>query len=450
MSFPEEYPENPNAGSYGRLRQAHQFGTEAQRMDPDQYYSDSGSESYDYHYETAFVPTSGGLYGQNQPYQHTTIDYQSELSAEPMPHPTHLGVVCDDILQLTQTLGLDYGPEGRQMVRSFVAAITAKPFVIFSGLAGAGKTQLATALGRWFGSGHALLCPVRPDWDTPAAVLGEENPNSETVNSLHSWNVPRCLELMLTAIRNPSQPYLLVFEEMNLAHVEQYFADVLSGMESGHPIIPNLTHDGRGWRLLAKDNDYLPWPKNLYVIGTINMDETTYKISPKVLDRAAFIEFRVPPGTLRNQYEPAQRPDRANSHFLDLFMQRTQTEAPTWPASEQMATGLQALHRMLYDLDSEFGHRAFRESLRFGALLHDAGEHDVRTALDYALLYKVLPKYDNEKRPREYVMQHLAGFALHGSGKHGAIDPLELHEVIPVLPKSYAKTVRILRRLRYG
>ncbi len=433
-------------------------------------YEDSGSYGYpgdrflddredlgqyaDYaEYQFVEPAPSGGLYGQDREFVHDPNLEYLEPTEGPgyLPPPSSLAAVCADVLNVTHTMGLDYGNDADSLIRSFVASLAAKPFVIFSGLAGAGKTQLASALGRWMGHGHYLLCPVRPDWLTPASVLGEENPNSQTVNSLHAWTVPRSLELMLEALRHPHEPFLLVFEEMNLAHVEQYFADVLSGMESGHPVIPNLTNDGSGWRLATSDKPYLPWPKNLYVIGTVNMDETTYKFSPKVLDRAACIEFRVPPGNLRTNYRHPGHLERTNSQVQDLFLQRTQTEAPAWESSEKMANALQALHHMLYDLDAEFGHRAYREALRFGALLADAGERDVRVALDYAMLYKVLPKYDNEDNPRKLVLQHLASFSLSGSAKNGPIDPLELtNELTPVLPRSFTKITRILRRLTYG
>src|SRR6185503_1400638 len=88
--------------------------------------------------------------------------------------------------------------------------------------------------------------------------------------------------------------HLLILDEMNLAHVERYFADFLSGMESHQPCLPNLVKDKDGcWRVSSTGTSRLPFPRNLWVIGTVNVDETTYMFSPKVLDRANVFEFRV-------------------------------------------------------------------------------------------------------------------------------------------------------------
>ena len=99
---------------------------------------------------------------------------------------------------------------------------------------------------------------------------------------------------MLKAAQDRLHPHLLILDEMNLAHVERYFADFLSGMESRQPCLPNLVKDEDGcWRVSTMGPSRLPLPRNLWVIGTVNVDETTYMFSPKVLDRANVFEFRV-------------------------------------------------------------------------------------------------------------------------------------------------------------
>ena len=113
---------------------------------------------------------------------------------------------------------------------------------------------------------------------------------------------------MLRAARDPSRPYLLILDEMNLAHVERYLADVLSGIESRAEVLPNLT---------LKDGSWLPdavmpriaLPRNLFIVGTVNVDETTYLFSPKVLDRANTIEFRVASSAFPDDPTSARKPD---------------------------------------------------------------------------------------------------------------------------------------------
>ena len=79
---------------------------------------------------------------------------------------------------------------------------------------------------------------------------------------------------------------------MNLAHVERYFADFLSGIESREPVVPGLELIDGQW-VDPEHGEHWPIPNNLIVVGTVNVDETTYMFSPKVLDRAFTFEFRV-------------------------------------------------------------------------------------------------------------------------------------------------------------
>lgn len=391
------------------------------------------------------------------------MELSESMSTIPQPGQTHarrqavarysdptsgltLAQVAEELSQQARNSGLHYGREHDDLIRSFVAAMASKPFAIFSGLSGAGKTRLATLLGAWFGRDHMLVQPVRPDWLTPAAILGEVNSNSESMDSQHAWHVPRSLELILAAARDPHRPYLLVLEEMNLAHVEQYLADVLSGIESGSPIIPNLFDQGAGWRLQSREVQYLPWPENLFLIGTINVDETTYMFSPKVLDRSSTIEFRVLPGDLKTEYPGASKADRGDLDLISTFLKRSLEPEPEWRDKERLAVALQHLHRLLFDHDVEFGHRMFRESLRFGAMLADAGVDDLRKILDQVVLIKVLPKFEHTDGLEPELFGALAAFALHGSIKEESIDPLAPTDRDPVLHASFLKIRRLARR----
>ena len=80
---------------------------------------------------------------------------------------------------------------------------------------------------------------------------------------------------MLRAAHNPEWPHVLILDEMNLAHVERYFADVLSGMESRRECLPNLAHEAGYWRVNASGREKIPFPENSFVVGTVNVDETT-------------------------------------------------------------------------------------------------------------------------------------------------------------------------------
>ena len=154
--------------------------------------------------------------------------------------------VVERFAAASKASGLDYGARHDQLIRSFVTALATKPFAILTGLSGSGKTRLALAFGQWLGDDAVRIIPVRPDWTSPDSLLGYEDPLAESSpDGRLRWVVPQALEFMLQAANNPDRPYLLVLDEMNLAHVERYFADVLSGMESGQGVLPNLVLERR-------------------------------------------------------------------------------------------------------------------------------------------------------------------------------------------------------------
>ncbi len=135
---------------------------------------------------------------------------------------------------------LSFGDNHDEILRSFVVSLAAKRFVILTGLSGSGKTQLALRFGEWLGTERFLSLPVRPDWTGAEALFGYEDALQQPLNGRRAWYVPKALEFILSAFHDPHQPYLLLLDEMNLAHVERYFADVLSGMESDYDCLPNL------------------------------------------------------------------------------------------------------------------------------------------------------------------------------------------------------------------
>jgi len=361
-----------------------------------------------------------------------------------------LSDVCDDVAVKMRAAGLDYGSRHRDLVRAAIVSLATKRFLILTGLSGSGKTRLGIAVGQWFGADRLKVVPVRPDWTGPDALLGFENGLSIPLDGRHAWIVPDTLEFVLRAASDQENPYLLLLDEMNLAHVERYFADVLSGMESQSPVVPNLRLSGGEWRL--QEPIAIPFPTNLFVVGTVNIDETTYMFSPKVLDRANTIEFRVLSTDLQAGALPPIAVEPGEERLVRRFMYDSTTIIDDdWPGRSQLGDWLRDLHVLLLRYDREFGHRVFFEALRFGSLLSDAGEEDPRVALDLQVMQKILPRFHGSIRQVADPLHALGDWCFHGPGVAAApssFDPLKPPEGTAALPVSFNKIQRMARRLR--
>ena len=194
----------------------------------------------------------------------------------------------DKICQIILSTGLIYSDT---LIKRLAYSLMAKPFVILSGLAGSGKTQLALAFAKCLSENiEEQVCTVSigADWTNREPLLGYPN---ALKNDEYVMPESGVLQLLMRANKDQSKPYFLILDEMNLSVVERYFADFLSAMESGEKI---KLWDGNEKK--TDKNKYIPasieLPKNVFIIGTINVDETTYMFSPKVLDRANVIEFK--------------------------------------------------------------------------------------------------------------------------------------------------------------
>lgn len=375
-----------------------------------------------------------------------TTNPQEALQVQP-GRPGYIGLNKVHHEFTTQTLqaGLVFGDEKSHglFTAIFIASMATKPFVILSGLSGSGKTRLAITFGEWLGHDHILVQPVRPDWISPEALLGHEDTMSTAAEEDINWHVPRTLEFILKAAHDPTRPHLLVLEEMNLAHVERYFADVLSGIESGQPMVPNLVEEAGVWHMRKGEPDYLAWPKNVFIVGSINVDETTYEFSPKVLDRASVIEFRVTSESLMIEYPEIGEIDSANNALATAFLDRCLSKEAPWNGRAKVGAALQKIHAMFYRHATEFGHRVFKESLRFGAMLNECGVTDLSVILDLIMVMRVIPKFDTERGFNQDVLLELSGFAAYGPDAAVPVDPLDAPTQNIVLPRTLEKLRRI-------
>lgn len=371
-----------------------------------------------------------------------------------------LRAIVEDFARQLISCGIGFGSRTQEIARTFVASLATKRFVILTGLSGSGKTQIALQLGHWFGPGRYAVVPVRPDWTGAEAVFGYEDALREPVEGRRAWYVPYPLEFMLKAGRDPSRPYLLVLDEMNLAHVERYLADLLSGMESRLATLPNLIQGDGDWRLEKGGPQKLTIPSNLFLVGTVNVDETTYMFSPKVLDRANTIDFRVETDELSADARQAsvcgEGPPDLVRGFLEIARDGEWQRKHPSPGRIEFVEKMLLLHRLLTEGGFEFGHRILFESVRFASMLASAGEPNPEVALDHQVIQKILPRLHGSRRRLEPTLSGLGRFCLDLSFEPSTddvrdaqrFDPLDAKHRDPRLPRSFEKIRRMTRNLR--
>ncbi|GEM_PF-1254397 len=370
------------------------------------------------------------------------------------PVERDLAAICGRFTEAVDATGLTFGEDGADFVRAFLASNLTKRFVILTGLSGSGKTQIAKKLGDWFGPTRSRLIPVRPDWTGAEALFGYEDVLQQAIAGRRPWHVPPALAFMLRAHRDPRHPYLLILDEMNLAHVERYFADVLSGMESGDGCLPELVQEDGRW-VAPPGGEPVPFPSNLFVVGTVNVDETTYMFSPKVLDRANTIEFRVSTGDLERQPLLGGRPRAAAAGAAaDLRGVLEVATTSSWAEGQrpgwlpEFASELRKLHALLSTAGFEFGYRTYAEATRFACIHHAMGAQTLESSLDLQVVQKVLPRLHGARRRLEPVLCAVARFAFDGEVSGDEVFDPEKVAGAARLPRSFDKLLRMTVKVR--
>jgi hypothetical protein len=257
-------------------------------------------------------------------------------------------------------------------------------------------------------SNHLFLS-ARPDWRDSTSLLGYYNPLTQT----YEWT--DFLHFLLRAAESHKAKdglaWFVILDEMNLAHVEYYFADLLSVIESGRdehgmsrePI--RLTFPDTLVDNTPPTEIYLP--PNLYIIGTVNMDETTHAFSPKVLDRAFTIEltdvdFSAYPGNPNGATPDVT--EAAKTQLLKAFTRGGRFAIVDKDEIRQIVEARPEIRQWLQSLNTElmrdrfhFGFRVFDEIAQF---VHNADANEMLTfeeAFDHAVFMKVLPKFTGSR-----------------------------------------------------
>lgn len=298
------------------------------------------------------------------------------------------------------------------IVARLIISLATKPFLILTGLSGSGKTKIAQAFSKWISVDNEQTCivPVGADWTNREPLLGYPNALKDKGYEKPDSGI---LDLIIKASNNRNKPFFLILDEMNLSHVERYFADFLSAMESGDEI---KLHSGK------KDWDGVPptieIPDNLFVIGTVNIDETTYMFSPKVLDRANVIEFRITSDELENFLQEPQdvNVDSIKGMGASLateFIEIANTPTDSSIIKEELNTELINFFNELKKVGAEFGYRSAHEIQRFASIASTKVEDwSTQEITDIVIVQKLLPKLHGSRRKLEPVLRVLASLCI--------------------------------------
>lgn len=359
---------------------------------------------------------------------------------------------------LTKTLSA--AEDNTANYEDLLTAMRTKPFLLLAGISGTGKSRIVKQMA--FEScpdipalrsdktapGNYELIEVKPNWHDSSELLGYES----EIGGPH-YVVTPFVRFLVKAMRYPDVPFFVCMDEMNLAPVEQYFAEFLSVLESrkllsdgtitSEPLIKadffskyadqlhrdlDITDSDTYKAVYDRlKNDGLRLPSNLIVIGTVNMDETTHQFSRKVIDRAMTIEMNI---------EDAETPFveffdgksvleyKENPSGKDLFLPKVvqASEALSILSAEDASYLKENVPGLLHSLNSALNGTPFKIAYRvqnelilyFFSLREEnpdeAAEALLAQAMDAILMMKVLPRIEGDEDLLDKPLKTLAQF----------------------------------------
>lgn len=341
-----------------------------------------------------------------------------------------------------------------------LTAMRTKPFLLLAGISGTGKSRIVKQMA--FEScpdipalrsdktapGNYELIEVKPNWHDSSELLGYES----EIGGPH-YVVTPFVRFLVKAMRYPDVPFFVCMDEMNLAPVEQYFAEFLSILESrkllsdgtitSEPLIKadifskyadqlhrdlDIT-DTETYKTVYDrlKNDGLRLPSNLIVVGTVNMDETTHQFSRKVIDRAMTIEMNIEDAEtpFKNFFEGGDALHYYdNPQPKDLFLPKVvqASEALSILSAEDASYLKENVPGLLHSLNSALNGTPFKIAYRvqnelilyFFSLREEnpdeAAEALLAQAMDAILMMKVLPRIEGDEDLLDKPLKALAQF----------------------------------------
>lgn len=293
--------------------------------------------------------------------------------------------ILEKIKQYIAAKGFTYKDN---LVENFYLSLKSKPFVILAGTSGTGKTKLVKLFAEAIGANYKLVS-VHPDWSDSSDLFGHVNLKNEFVPGA-------IIDYVKRAELDSDNPYFLCLDEMNLARVEYYLSDFLSIIETRHRSGNGIVTDEIILDKVAeKKYGKVILPDNLYVIGTVNMDETTFPFSKKVLDRANTIEFSyvdlVP--DFEEEHDSIDPVSQKNDFLVTEYITlKTDTDGKDRELIVKICEELQDINMILQKANAHVGYRV-RDEIVFYMLNNDNAELlNYEEAFDFEIMQKILPR----------------------------------------------------------
>ncbi|MCH1965714.1 McrB family protein [Paraclostridium sordellii] len=345
-------------------------------------------------------------------YMYVISKNKEEIEDEIILETFDVSSTVEIIYNYIQNQGYIYTKE--QLSNLFLSLKT-KPFVILAGISGTGKSKIvrlfSEAIGATTENKQFNMISVRPDWNDGTELMGYKNLNDDFIDG--------SLTKIIKAASKPenkNKPYFACLDEMNLARVEYYLSDYLSIIESRKKVGQDIITDSE-----------LQIPDNIYLIGTVNMDDTTFTFSRKVLDRANTIEFS--DVNLENLFEEITEeeitPIKVDNRFLKTtYLKTMDIEEEYREYAKEINKKIIEINNILKQSQKQFAYRV-RDEILFYMIENKKSEllnEDV--AFDYQIMQKILPAITGSEQSIAQVLIDLFNFTCEGK----VIDDIDIEE----------------------
>ena len=325
---------------------------------------------------------------------------------------------------------------------NFYTSVKSSRLTIIEGISGTGKSKLVDLYGRTLGlddNGHMLIVPVSPGWTDDTDILGYLD-NSSMQYKESSIGL---VSFLVEASKYPDKPFLVCFDEMNLAKVEYYFAQFISILENDVNNRILRIYNPKEEINVTNADEYpaeIRLGENIIFCGTINVDESTYRLSDKVLDRANLIKLQDSDFSVYDDERPV---------FIVVDVTLVDKPKPQGLTDDELSL-LDELNEKLKNVNPRFcfAHRVVNQISRYlDAIPENEIDYTREKALDKLIVQKILPKV----RGTEEQVRDLIGYIEDDNYVSGVIDKYLNDGKVeyPVTRKALKEKAKELRNYGY-